>query len=116
MLNYTEDDVGYLSDLYDGEICYEDSQALAFMDIQPVNAGHVLVVPRAHVADVREADDITGAAIMASVARMARAVARVFPNDGLSVWHSIGPAADQEVPHLHVHLFGGRWTPCVRSG
>jgi histidine triad (HIT) family protein len=85
-------------------IVARDVLTVAFLDLRQFHPGHVLVVPRAHVADVREADDITGAAIMASVARMARAVARVFPNDGLSVWHSIGPAADQEVPHLHFHV------------
>jgi hypothetical protein len=35
---------------------------------------------------------------------VSRAVAGVFPNEGMSVWHSIGPAADQEVPHLHFHV------------
>ena len=64
----------------------------------------MLVVPRAHLADVRDADVETGAALMASVARIARGVAAAFPNDGMSVWHSIGPAADQEVPHLHFHV------------
>jgi histidine triad (HIT) family protein len=64
----------------------------------------VLVVPRAHLADIRDADATTAAAVMSSVATVARAVAAVFPHEGLSVWHSIGPAADQEVPHLHFHV------------
>jgi histidine triad (HIT) family protein len=85
-------------------IVASDALTVAFLDLRQFHPGHVLVVPRAHVADVRDADDTTAAAIMASVARMARAVAGVFPNDGLSVWHSIGPAADQEVPHLHFHV------------
>lgn len=41
---------------------------------------------------------------MAAVARITRAVAAAFPNQGLSIWHSIGEAAAQEVPHLHVHV------------
>jgi histidine triad (HIT) family protein len=41
---------------------------------------------------------------MASVARVTRAVAAAFPNRGLTLWHSIGEAAFQEVPHLHVHI------------
>jgi histidine triad (HIT) family protein len=48
--------------------------------------------------------DSTAAALMAQVARVARAVDRVFPNDGLSIWHSIGAGAHQEVPHLHLHI------------
>jgi histidine triad (HIT) family protein len=42
---------------------------------------------------------------MDSVARITRAVALAFPNQGLSLWHSIGEAADQEVPHLHIHVY-----------
>jgi histidine triad (HIT) family protein len=41
---------------------------------------------------------------MAAVTRIARAVAAAFPNEGLSLWHSTGVAADQEVPHLHFHV------------
>jgi histidine triad (HIT) family protein len=81
-----------------------DALTVAFLDLRQFHPGHVLVVPRAHVADVRDADEITSAALMASVARVARAVGETFPNEGMSVWHSIGPAADQEVPHLHFHV------------
>ena len=41
---------------------------------------------------------------MATVARITGAVGRAFPSEGLSLWHSIGPAAFQEVPHLHFHI------------
>ena len=41
---------------------------------------------------------------MAMVSRVTRAVGRSFPNQGLSLWHSIGEAAFQEVPHLHIHI------------
>jgi histidine triad (HIT) family protein len=85
-------------------IVASDPLTVAFFDQRQFHPGHVLVVPRAHIADVREADGATGAAIMASVGRIARGVAGAFPNEGLSVWHSIGAAADQEVPHLHFHV------------
>ena len=61
-------------------------------------------LPRQHFHDVRELDDTTGAALMAMVSRVTRAVGRAFPNQGLSLWHSIGEAAFQEVPHLHIHV------------
>jgi histidine triad (HIT) family protein len=85
-------------------IVASDALTLAFLDLRHYHPGHVLVVPRAHLADVREADAVTAGAIMTSVSRVARAVSEVFPHEGLTVWHSIGPAADQEVPHLHVHI------------
>jgi histidine triad (HIT) family protein len=85
-------------------IVWQDELTLAFIDLRQFHAGHTLVIPRKHLGDVRELDPTTGAALMASVARITRAVAAAFPNEGLSLWHSIGAAADQEVPHLHVHV------------
>ncbi|MBX3147443.1 MAG: HIT family protein [Gemmatimonadales bacterium] len=81
-----------------------DRDTVAFLDLRQFHPGHVLVVPRDHVADIRGVSDDLAAAIMLTVARMARAVSAVFPNDGLSVWHSAGPGAGQEVPHLHFHV------------
>ena len=81
-----------------------DGLTVAFLDLRQFHPGHVLVVPRAHLADIRQADPATASAVMSSVATVARAVANAFPHEGLSVWHSIGPAADQEVPHLHFHV------------
>ncbi len=83
---------------------YQDALTLAFVDLRQFHPGHSLVIPRAHLADVRELDEATGAALMATVSRVTRAVAAAFPNEGLSLWHSIGPAAFQEVPHLHFHV------------
>ncbi|MEN3368192.1 MAG: histidine triad family protein [Verrucomicrobiota bacterium] len=85
-------------------IVYEDALTLAFIDFRQFHPGHVLVIPRKHLADVRELDEITGAAVMATVARVTAAVGKAFPNQGMSLWHSIGPAAFQEVPHLHIHI------------
>lgn len=82
----------------------EDDLTLAFMDTRQFHAGHVLVVPRVHVADVRELDDETGAAMMAALIDVTRATSAAFPSAGMSVWHSIGEAGGQEVFHLHFHV------------
>ncbi len=84
-------------------IC-QDELTLAVVDIRQFHPGHVLVMPRAHLADVRELDEVTGAALMRTLSRVTRAVGEAFPQEGLSLWHSIGPAAYQEVPHLHLHI------------
>ncbi len=63
-----------------------------------------VVIPKQHFPDVRELDATAGAALMATVSRITNAVAAAFPNQGISLWHSIGPAAFQEVPHLHIHV------------
>jgi histidine triad (HIT) family protein len=85
-------------------VVWEDDLTVALLDRRQFHAGHTLVIPRRHLCDVRELDHTTGAALMASVARITRAVAAGFPNQGLSLWHSIGDAANQEVPHLHIHV------------
>lgn len=85
-------------------IVHEDALTLAFVDLRQFHAGHTLVIPRRHLADIRELDCETGAALMATMARVSRAVSAEFPNQGLSLWHSIGEAAFQDVPHLHFHV------------
>ncbi len=85
-------------------IVFEDELTIAFIDLRQFHPGHTLVVPRQHISDVRELDPRTGAALMVAISRIARAVGDVFPNEGLSLWHSIGEAAFQEVPHLHFHV------------
>jgi histidine triad (HIT) family protein len=85
-------------------IVCENDFAFAAIDLRQYHPGHTLVIPRRHFRDVRELDDATGAALMAMVSRVTRAVGRAFPNQGLSLWHSIGEAAFQEVPHLHIHV------------
>ncbi|HEY2465917.1 MAG TPA: HIT family protein [Steroidobacteraceae bacterium] len=86
-----------------GIVC-ENDLALAAIDLRQFHAGHTLIIPRQHFHDVRDLDDVTGAALMAMISRVTRAVGRAFPNQGLSLWHSIGEAAFQEVPHLHIHI------------
>jgi len=85
-------------------VVYSDELTMAFLDLRQFHPGHTLVIPRQHFNDVRELDQTTGAALMATIARITRAVGAAFPNEGLSLWHSIGEAAFQEVPHLHIHV------------
>jgi histidine triad (HIT) family protein len=90
------------------DVVWEDERTLAFVDLRQAHPGHVLVIPRGHLPDARELDDDTGAALMATLVRVLRAVDGAFPSAGLSVWHSIGAAAFQEVPHLHLHVLPRR--------
>jgi histidine triad (HIT) family protein len=83
---------------------YQDELTAAFVDLRQANPGHVLVVPKQHLNDIRELDTVTGSALMSTLVKITKAVDVAFPNDGFSVWHSIGPSAFQEVPHLHLHI------------
>lgn len=84
---------------------YEDDATLAFMNLRQSNEGHVLVVPRNHVEQIYDLDEDTASALAGTVCKVARAVRRVYSPDGLSIWQSNGPAAFQEVPHVHWHVF-----------
>jgi len=95
---------GIVAGTVPASIVMADALTLAFLDVRQFHPGHVLVIPREHVPDIRSATDATAAAVMRTAARVARAVDRVFPADGLSLWHSAGEGANQEVPHLHVHV------------
>lgn len=77
---------------------------MAFVDLRQFNPGHTLIIPKKHMNDVRDLDAETGLALMTTISRITQAVASLFPNQGLSLWHSIWEAAFQEVPHLHIHV------------
>lgn len=85
---------------------YEDEQVLAFMDIQPINPGHVLIVPKEHVEFVSELADNT----VAQLSIVAKKINSALRKSGLKVEgvnHFIadGEAAGQEVAHVHLHVF-----------
>lgn len=90
---------------------YQDEDAVAFRDIQPQAPVHVLVVPRRHLASLNDADDAMLLGRLLAAARRAAAVA------GLEQYRLVintGPDAGQSVPHLHLHVLGGRvmaWPP-----
>lgn len=86
------------------DIVFEDALTMAFIDLRQFNAGHTLVIPRQHFHDVRELNPESGAALMTTVSLITRAVGQAFPNQGISLWSSIGAAAFQEVPHVHIHV------------
>ena len=89
-------------------ICYEDSQALAFMDIQPVNVGHVLVVPRKHYVSLVDMPPDLTRHLFDVAMRLAPIVRRLAGADGLNVIVNSGAAAGQDVFHYHVHVIPRR--------
>lgn len=83
---------------------HEDDRVVALMDIFPATRGHVLVIPRAHAADLRDVapDDLTAAAAAAQLLA-GRAFDRLGAA-GVTVMQSNGAAAWQTVFHYHVHV------------
>ena len=89
----------------DAATVYEDESTLAFMNLRQSNEGHVLVVPRKHLEQIYDLDEDTASSLASTICKVARAIRRVYNPDGLSIWQSNGPAAFQEVPHVHWHVF-----------
>jgi histidine triad (HIT) family protein len=92
----------------DGQIpstrVYEDARTIAFLDINPLNDGHTLVIPRTHAATLFEADEADLQAAIATAKRVARAIRSALHADGLNMLQANGAAAFQSVPHFHLHL------------
>jgi histidine triad (HIT) family protein len=108
------DDQNIFAKILRGEIpcsrVYEDEHALAFRDINPQAPAHVLVIPKGAYVSW---DDFSARASDAEIAGFVRAVGAVARDLGLvtpgyRLLANVGGHGGQEVPHLHVHLFGGR--------
>lgn len=83
---------------------YEDEATLAFMDINPIAEGHLLVIPKTHAATIDTCDDASLAAAMRTVRRVVPAVRKALGVDALNVLQNNGEAAGQSVHHVHFHL------------
>jgi histidine triad (HIT) family protein len=93
---------------------HEDDLVVAIRDVVPRAPTHVLLMPRAHVASAAELTVADGPML----GRLFSVAARLAADEGLDGgWRlvsNVGPDAGQSVPHLHVHLLGGRemgWPP-----
>jgi histidine triad (HIT) family protein len=88
---------------------FEDSVALAFMDIMPRADGHVLVIPKAPARNLLDADPQDLAALLPRVQTVALATQKAMQADGLTVQQFNETAGGQVVFHLHFHILP-RWT------
>ena len=107
------DDQNVFAKILRGEIpakkVYEDEWAFAFHDINPQAPVHILVIPKGAWVSW---DDFSARAGAEEIAGFVRAVGQIARDNGLvapgyRLLANIGAHGHQEVPHLHVHLFGG---------
>jgi diadenosine tetraphosphate (Ap4A) HIT family hydrolase len=89
---------------------YEDEHVLAFHDINPLSPTHILVIPKGPYVSW---DDFSAKASDKEIAAFTRAVGKIAREAGLveggyRLLANVGRNSGQEVPHLHVHIFGGR--------
>jgi histidine triad (HIT) family protein len=86
-------------------LVYSGEEVLAFLDVRPVTAGHLLVIPRRHAAGLAELDPATGGAIFTTAQQLAAAIrASGLPCAGINLYLADGAVAGQEVFHVHLHV------------
>jgi histidine triad (HIT) family protein len=97
------------------KILFETERVVSFEDIRPQAPVHVLVIPKAHFASLEDAPD-GSEGLLGELLMAARRAAREkgVAETGFRVVLNTGPDSGQEVPHIHVHVIGGRrlrWPP-----
>lgn len=99
----------------EASVVYEDETVMAFMDLNPVTPGHLLVVPREHAVGLDDVDPATSAHVWSVGHDLARALRRsTLRCEGINVLLCDGKAAFQTVFHFHLHVIpryvGDGWT------
>jgi histidine triad (HIT) family protein len=89
-------------------VVYENDAVLAFLDINPVNPGHVLVVPKEHSATMVDASDTAVTALALAVKKLGPAVCAATVCDGWNLGVNNGAGAGQVVMHTHWHIMPRR--------
>lgn len=85
------------------DIVYEDELVYAFMDMEPINEGHVLLVPKEHYLDADEIPDEVLSHLMLVSKKIIGAIKRIYKCDGYSIMQNGGKFND--VGHYHMHIF-----------
>ena len=88
---------------------YKDEEIVAFRDIHPLAPTHILIVPRKHIPDLAQAQDSE----MPLIGRMVKVANQMAKQEGISgrgyrIVINSGKEGGQIVPHLHMHLLGGK--------
>ena len=83
---------------------YKDEKIIAFLDIAPVNNGHILVIPRAHYANLEEIPEGLLCDLMKVVKRIGHALKSGLGVEGYNVQENNDPVAGQIIPHIHWHI------------
>jgi histidine triad (HIT) family protein len=91
---------------YKSSKIFEDDAILAFMDIQPVNEGHILIIPKKHVELIADLDDETSAKMFVIAGKINKALRRSdLKLEGINYFLADGEAGGQEVFHTHLHIY-----------
>jgi histidine triad (HIT) family protein len=87
---------------------YESDDTLAFMDINPANEGHALVIPKQHSADIHAVSDAAISSTVVTAKKIAAAIEKTLNPGGMNLLQCNGRAAAQSVLHFHMHVLPRR--------
>ena len=83
---------------------FEDDAVLAFLDIAPINKGHLLIIPKTHFFSLTSVPPEIAGRLMTVASVLGKAVTRAVGADGFNLILANGSVAGQVVPHVHLHL------------
>lgn len=83
---------------------YEDDETIAFLDIQPVNHGHTLIIPKDHFENIYTTPVLTWVRMQMTAQKVALAIKNSLDADGVNIIMNNESAAGQVVPHSHIHV------------
>jgi histidine triad (HIT) family protein len=83
---------------------YQDDAIVAFMDIQPITQGHMLVVPREHAVWMKDVSDQVAMRAFRVARKLASAAPLALGSGGVNLFVADGEVAFQDVPHFHIHV------------
>lgn len=83
---------------------YEDEGYIAFLDINPINFGHTLIIPREHIENVEATPDGVLAGMITLAKKVGLAITKAMRVDGYNIKINNGRAAGQEIDHVHIHV------------
>jgi len=86
------------------DVIYEDDKIIAFLDINPCNPGHTLIVPKKHCIDILDADEENAKEIMLKAKELAPKIVKAVNADGFNLIMNTKPEAGQVIMHAHMHI------------
>lgn len=83
---------------------YEDEHTVAFLDLNPVTDGHILLIPREHTQYIEELPEATSEALMKTLINIVPPIQRAMGATDSNIGINNGPNAGQIIPHVHIHI------------
>jgi len=85
-------------------VIYEDSDVMALLDINPIERGHALVIPKSHFADIWDIDPEVLTKVVLVTKRVAQRMHEVLDTEGVNMFSASGKPAGQDIYHFHMHV------------